>query len=295
VELMVAMVVVGIFLGGVFVTFTNFLSNSGEQAALSRRGFDTRLGLDLMRSDLREIGYGIAATDLPNTVQGTPITITFFSTAVHSRGDAAGLQGVVFESGGNKFVNDGFGGTVAANQSGAVITPDRTLISTVNAGNITARQGNLFFAGPASTAAGYYYRRQYYLGGGTSPGCAPNTPNLLFRDGVGAAPAGPGTSIVDCVLDLQFRYGFEVNGGGVAFSNDPSSPPAGNTDAFPDVIKVGMVVQVGSQYRGQQPSPQNLAYADADLATANPVGLTQAQQQFRWQVVEWSVPLEDMP
>ncbi|MFA9461838.1 PilW family protein [Thiohalorhabdus sp. Cl-TMA] len=295
VELLVAMVVVGIFLGAVFGTFINFLTESGEQATLSKRSFDTRLGLDQVRSDLQKIGFGVADPQLPATVTGDNQSLTFRSTAVHSQGAMAGIQGVLYESGGTLTANDWLGSNIAGTQPGVVMTPDRELLQTVQLQNVTVSPRNLFFPAPNATTSGYYYERTYYLGGGgTGAGCADsNVSNLLFQD---ASPNGMGpVSVIDCVLDLRFQYGFELSSGGIGFSSDPSSPPAGPEDDFPDVIKVGMIIQVGHGYRNQTPTPGPLNYDDPDLQLGTPISLSSAQQRYRWQIVEWSAPLENMP
>jgi len=295
VELMVAMAVVGLFLGAVYGTFINFLTESGEQATLSKRGFDTRLGLDLMRSDLRKIGFGVAAPQLAATVSGDNQNLTFRSTAVHSQGAMAGVHGVLYEAGGNLTANDWLGGNVSASQPGVVMTPDRELLQTVQLQNVSVAPRNLFFATPNATGAGYFYQRTYYLGGGgVNAGCADNNvSNLLFRD---ASPNNMGpVSVIDCVLDLRFQYGFELAAGGIGFSGDPATPPSGSADNLPDVIKVGLMIQVGDRYRNQTPTPGPLNYSDPDLQLSTPISLSTDQQRYRWQIVEWSVSLENMP
>lgn len=298
VELMVAMVVVGILLGAVYGVFLNFLSASGEQAALSKRSFDTRLGLQLMRSDLRQMGFGIAQEELGGAVSGSDTSLTLRSTAVHSQEDFAGTHGVLYEAGGNLTANNWLGGNIDNSQEGVIMTPSRDRLELVQLGNATAAPRNLFFAAPGTTTNGYYYQRTYYLGGGgTNAGCADGgVQNLLFAD------ANPNfysaTSIVDCVRDLQIRYGYEMTSGGIDYVSDTSntgSLSGSPVDTFPDTVKVGMIVQVGHEYRGQQPTPSTLSYSDGALASANPINMSTQQRRYRYQVVEWTLPLENMP
>ncbi len=297
VELLVAMAVVGILLGAVYGTFINFLSESGEQAALSKRSFDTRLGLQLLRSDLRQVGFGIADGQLAQTVSGSGTSLTFRSTAVHSRGSEAGIHGVLYTgAGGNLQANNWLGGTIAATTSGIVLTPSRERLALAQLQNVTVSPRNLFFSTPSTTVTGYYYQRTYYLGGGgTAAGCADNNvQNLLFRD---ANPNPyPGTSIVDCVLDIRFRYGYEMSDGAVSYSSDTINPPAGTTaDDLPDTVKVGLIAQVGHEYRNKKPSPATLNFLDGDLKLADPIDLSDQQRRYRWQRLEWTIPLENMP
>mgnify|MGYP006281722387 CR=1 FL=1 len=288
IELLVAMVVVALFITGVFSVFVNFLSQSGEQAALSKRSFDTRLGLRLVRHDLAQAGFGIAKKDLSGAVVGNGTSVTVRSVAFHGLGSEAGEHGIV-QVGGN--VSNSLGAAMDSNQPGVVLSPSRDLLETVQAGNITASDRNLFFATQATGANSYFVDRTYALSATKSDdeSCADDAFNLQYSD---AVASGKISGIVNCVLDFQVRYGFELTNGGLGFSSDPAAPPPSVVDGRVDVLKVGLLVQAGQEFRNQTVSPATISYSDPDIGGS--VDLDAAERHYRWQVMEWTVPLWNM-
>ena len=283
VELMVALAVVGVLMGAVFTLFTGFLRSSGEQAALAKRSFDARMGLSLVRRDLRSAGFGIEQDNLAGAVAGTASSVTIRSTAVHSRADT-GVHGVIQDDGS---VNDGKGGTVGTGEFGAALSPDRELLDTGDLSNVGADAGNLFFVGcgvDSTDCPNYFYERQYALGG-DSPECAPNTPDLQYTDQDSGSPV----SVLDCVQDFRVRYGFEDSSGAVQFTNDPG---ASIGDGIPDLVKAGLVIQAGDDYPTTR-SPASLSYNDPVFGGAT-VSLSDSQRRYRWLVEEFSVSLENL-
>jgi len=290
VELLIAMVIVGIFLGAVFGTFIHFLGTSGEQAALSSRSFEARTGLVQVRRDLASAGFGLPEGGLNNAVAGTPTSITIRSTAMTGRTDGTGQEAGqvgILQSG--ETVNG-----VPAGTNGVVLAPSREYITEGQLGSmgVSLKTTKIFFVTRLNPD---YYERQYQLSAacnGTGCGdCAQGTPDLQYQDTNGGATPQPA---VECVQDLQVRFGFQTSAGGLAFSN-PGNLPAGADDTLPDVLKVGMVVQVGSKHRGQTVTSSPINYQDSDLQVTGGVGLNSQQQQYRWQVVEWTVPLPNIP
>lgn len=290
IELLVAMVVVGILLAAVFGTFINFLSESSEQAALGKRGVDTRLGLELMRGDLSRIGFGIGQNDLAGTVNGSTSAITFRSTAVHSRGNEhGGVHSVLYKDGGLE-AHDWLGTNLSGDTSGVVLTPDREKLAWDQLQDVSVSERNLFFVARSPSDPNYYYQRTYELSSGTSDQCASGAYNLQFDDADGGSE-----SILDCVLDLRFSYGYRMADGTLSFQDSTASAPGGAEDEFPDVLKVGLIVQVGHEYRGQTPTSGTLNYRDPDLKLGTPIDPTGDAEHRRWKTVEWNVPLENMP
>lgn len=301
VELMIAMAIVGLFLGAVYGLFINFLGEAGEQAAVSKRGLDQRVGLRLMRRDLSSAGFGVAASDLGGAVDGGANTVTVRSTDVHNR-DNAGRHGILAGSPGSQSV-DGLAGSTY----GVALSPARELVDSGELASLDAAARNLFFAANTDGAADlgnayspepYYFERTYELSsqcnGGDCGECATGSRDLQYDDNEGAA--GP---VVDCVLDLQVRYGFRQGTGGVAYSHDPANLPPQASDATPDILKVGVVVQGGQRMRGRTMTETPVTYGDPDLredATGSviEVDLTATQQEYRWQAVEMTVPLENV-
>jgi len=286
VELMVAIVVVALFMTGVFALFTNFLTQSGEQASRAKRGSDARMGLNLVKRDLTNTGFGIANDFMGTAIAGTGTTVTIRSTAVHDRARPAGQHGFVQDNGD---VADGMGGVIDAGLRGIAMTPDRDRLMVTNRGNLdgSVGAGNLFFVGNQDGGEPYHYQRQYRLGGAGGGECEANTPDLQSNDTNGGT-----AGVVDCVLDLRFRYGFEVDSGNVQFTSDPNSPPATAADTTPDLLKVAMLLQV-SRSPQDGASPATIAYTDNAFGGVT-VNLTAGQQDFHWERLEWSIPLENL-
>lgn len=294
VELMVAMAIVGIFLGAVFVTFTNFLGESANQASLSSQSLDARTGLNQVRRDLASAGMGMDEGDLPDAVAGNASSITIQSTGVTGRKDGngnwAGQVGVL-QSG--ETVNG-----IAQGASGVVLTPAREKVASGQLGSlgddVSLKTTKLFFVTQLSPD---YYERTYELSDDCDPSanecgdCADGTPDLQFADTNDSS--GP---TVKCVEDFRVRYGFQTAGGGLDFTQtDPNNQPTGSEDALPDVLKMGMLVQLGSEYRNEVRTESPVSYSDPELQNGGAVSLTTEQQQYRWKVVEWTVPLTNMP
>lgn len=301
VELMIALAIVGLFLGGVYGLFINFLGEAGEQAALSKRGLDQRVGLRLMRRDLASAGFGVAATDMAGAVAGGATTVRVRSTDAHGH-DNAGRHGILNGSPGSQSAA-GLAGSIY----GVALSPARELVASGELANLDAAPRNLFFAANPDGAGDlgnpyapepYYIERAYELSSDCSGAgcgeCATGTPDLQYDDTNGGIEP-----VVDCVLDLQVRYGFQQSGGGVTYSHDPATPPALAVDATPDLLKLGVVVQAGQRMRGRTMTETPVRYDDADLRVDNlgnviDVDLTATQQEYRWQVVEMTVPLENL-
>ncbi|KPV40628.1 hypothetical protein AN478_05515 [Thiohalorhabdus denitrificans] len=299
VELLVAMAVVGLLLGAVFLTFTNFLTESANQASLSAQSLDVRTGLNHVHRDLASAGMGIPDGDMENAVAGTASAVTIRSTGVSGRDDdndnPAG-QVAVLQSGPSAH-------GLPDNSSGVVLTPAReyvadTLTDTTNNElhelDVSLKSPKLFYV---SRTNPNYYEREYRLSDSCSKttgdcgSCADGTPDLIYDDTNGGS--GPA---VECVADFRVRYGFQLSNGEIDFSSeDPNDEPSGVDDLLPDALKVGMVVQVGSEYRNEVRTESPVEYADADLQTGGGVGLSTEQQQYRWKVVEWTVPLPNIP
>lgn len=284
VELMVAIVVVAIFMTGVFALFTNFLVQSGEQASRAKRGSDARMGLNLVKRDLINTGFGIANDDMAGAIAGTASTITIRSTAVHDRAQAAGQHGFVQDNGD---VADGMGGVIDSGLRGIAMTPDRDRLEVNDRGSVTVSPGNLFFVGNQDGSEPYYYQRQYRLGNPGGGECETNTQDLQYNDTNGRI-----WGVVDCVLDLRFRYGFEDNSGSVQFTADPDAPPSTAIDSTPDLLKVAMLLQV-SRSPQDNASPQTIAYTDNAFGGTT-VNLSASQRDFHWERLEWSIPLENL-
>ncbi len=292
VELLIAMVVVGIFMGGVYGLFLHFLGASGEQAALSKQGFDARLGLQLIKRDLASAGFGLDRGELNQAVSGSGTSVTIESTAVHGR-TAAGQHGVI-QAGGS--VPGIAGGTC-----GVAMTPEREWLAVGELGSLGVAARNLFFAGNQDACPydpdnppDYFFARAYGLSTSTDSECAPGTPNLQYEDYPSRDKGGFG-GIVNCVLDLQIRYGFQMNAGDVDFTTDPDTPPAGTADSFPDLLKIGMIFQAGQGHRNRTVTAGPLNYQDPDLELDTGVDLSAEQQNYRWQALEWTARLVNFP
>ena len=294
-ELLVAMAVVGIFMGGVLSLFVNFLGESGEQAALSKRGLDARLGFQLVRRDLANAGFGIATGDLSGAVTGTGTSVTIRSTAIHTREEMAGTHGPIMAPGsacpsgaGERPVADGMGGCLDDGLRGVAMTPDRDFLEDVASGSaIDAAEGNLFFVGNQDDGEPYYFERTYELSVNPGSECAGGSHNLQFDDTNGSAGG-----VVDCVLDFRIRYGFELTDGSLGFTTDPDAPPGSAVDPGVDMLKAALVVQAGSEYQ-EAVSPASLQYRDSDFSGIT-VNLDSEQRRYQWRRVEWAVSLEDM-
>lgn len=296
IELMVAMAVVGIFLGAVFVTFTNFLGESANQASLSAQSLDVRTGLNQVRRDLASAGLGIPedGSQLDNAVTGNQSSVRIRSTGVTGRdgdnGNRAGKVGVL-QSGPSAQ-------GIPGDATGVVLTPAREYITAgeLQTLNPSLKTTKLFFV--TQLSPNEFYERTYALSSecdsGSNPcgDCADGTADLQYQD----ASGNSGRPVVECVADFRLRYGFQTSGGGIDFtSTSPGNPPAGIEDTYPDVLKVGMVVQVGGRYRNEVRTESPVSYADSDLQTGDGVTLSDEQKQYRWKVVEWTVPLTNMP
>jgi len=290
VELMVALAVVGIFMGAVYQFFITVFSQSTEQAAQTRRTVQQQLGLTLVKRDLSKVGFGIDSDQSTgNIIAGNASQITFRSTSVSGRAAASGQFGLVV------------GGTVsgiASDTVGVVETSDRELmagpatLSTLQT-NGELRDRRVFFAGNQNTAQPYYYERRYALSSGTSEYCADGVNNLQWED-YPAASYGASEPVIDCVRDFRLRYGFQQSAGGLDYSSDPATAAGTPEDAVPDTLKVGIIFQVGQETR-KTVSTGPLSYSDADLANGGDVPLNGNQDHFRWQVAEWEIPLDSMP
>lgn len=287
IELMVAIVVVAIFMTGVFALFTNFLTQSGEQASRAKRGTDARLGLNLVKRDLRNTGFGIANDAMGGAITGAGTTVTIRSTAVHDRAQPAGQHGFVQEDNGD--VANGMGGVINGGLRGIAMTSDRDRLRVTTQNNLdgNVKPGNLFFVGNQDGSEPYFYQRQYRLGGAGGGECEANTPDLQSNDNNGGT-----TGVVDCVLDLRFRYGFEVDSGNVQFTTNPNNPPATAEDTTPDLLKVAMLLQV-SRSPQDGASPATMTYTDKAFGGVT-VNLDANQQRFHWERLEWSIPLENL-
>lgn len=292
VELMVAMAIVGILLAAVYGTFITFLTNSAEQAALSKRSLDTRIALTQFRRDIRSAGYGIAEAGLSEAVAGNTSSVTLRSVAFHSRMSDIGQHGVLREDG-NVYNDRGM--QIPQDESGIVMTPSRELLDGGQLQNITATAGSLFFVAPNTGETNYFYQRQYKLSGSTPEGCADGAAGLQFDD-QDPNPLAVDQPILDCVLDLRIQYGFQLSGGGIGFGSYPSGSDVNNKDDdLPDLLKVGLMVQVGHEYRNQTPTSGTLNYSDTDLELDTAIDPVGEQEHHRWQVLEWTIPLENMP
>ncbi|MFP4560209.1 MAG: prepilin-type N-terminal cleavage/methylation domain-containing protein [Thiohalorhabdus sp.] len=302
VELLVAMAVVGLLLGAVFLTFTNFLTESANQASLSAQSLDVRTGLNQVRRDLSSTGMGIPDGDMDTAVAGTASSVTIRSTGVTGRNDdnenPAGAVAVIQSGPSANGIPD--------DASGVVLTPAREYVddtgSTTNNRfdeldelEFSLKTTKLFYVTRTSPN---FYERQYRLGadcseaGGDCGACADGTPDLIHNDTNGGS--GPAA---ECVADFRVRYGFQTSDGDIDFSStDPDNDvPSGVDDRLPDALKVGMVVQVGSEYRNEVRTESPVTYTDEDLDPDDGVDLSEEQQQYRWKVVEWTVPLPNIP
>ncbi|MEF8793609.1 MAG: hypothetical protein V5A50_07990 [Thiohalorhabdus sp.] len=298
-----AMVIVAIFAGGVYVFFINFMSQSSEQAALSKRTFAASTALQQFRRDLRMAGFGIPTQDMDPGLPGAdsnsavtsgPGTVTILSTAVHSRAqNQLGAHGVVRNGNATNDLDQNIGNNV----SGIAMNAKRDNAQVGTLGGIDLADGHLFFAGPGGNPGNYYYRRQYLVTNTTPQGCAPGSGALAYND------QPPNQQVVtqpilDCVLALRVVFGYQLNGGDIGWLGATGAGgPAGAVDNRPDVLKVGMAVQIGHEYRNQIQTPGPITFNDPVLA--NNVGsvplANQAQQSYRWQTLEWTVPLVNMP
>lgn len=281
-ELLVAMAVVGLLIGAVYGVFINFLSASGQQAALSNRAFDLRAGLFSMRQDLGSAGLGIDKTQLDNAVAGNSSAVTILSTGFTGYADPAGQFGV-FEDG------DVLG--VGSSTLGVALTGNRELAAGKDylANMSGVADGQFFFAGNQDGGEPYYFQRQFRLSGAASDSCGSNTQTLLWDDVNGSS-----APIVECVLNFRVLYGYQQNGGGIEYTTTTSSPPGNPEDLIPDILKVGLMVQAGDHFGVAQVPSGTLNYSDSDLSGVGAVSLSPLQQNYEWTRVEWSIPLPNM-
>lgn len=302
VELMVALAVVGIFMGAVYQFFITFFSQSTEQAAQTRRTVQQQLGLTLVKRDLSKIGFGIDnSKSTTEIIKGSTTQVTYLSTAVSGRAASTGQFGLVV------------GGTVSGisgSTVGVVQTSDRELLAGPDSLNDLEASGELkdrsiFFAGnnlgedsTIPKPQPYFFQRRYELATYNDDDpmedyCAEDIKKLRMN-GFPGRDFGKKEPVIDCVRDFRLRYGFQQSSGGLDYSSDPSTTAGTPENAVPDTLKVGIIFQVGQENR-KAVSTGPLSYTDADLANGGDVTLNGNQDHFRWQVVEWEIPLDSMP
>lgn len=287
VELLVAVAVVGLLLSAVYGVFINFLTQSGQQAALNKRAADMRAGLSLMRRDLFATGIGIAQEELDAAVAGANASVTIRSTVMSGRGHPAGEYGV--------FRNGDVAG-IGGETLGLPLTGSRekAVSSKGKLTNLDAADGRIFFAGNQNSGEEYYFEREFRLSDSTGRQCASGTQNLLW-EGYPDAAYGGSSPLVDCVLNFRVVYGFHQSGGGVDYADSASAAPDDSSDLRPDLLKVGLMVQAGDRFRGKNVSPASMNYTDPDLNGVGTVDLSADQRKYEWTRVEWSIPLTNIP
>jgi type IV pilus assembly protein PilW len=248
VELLVAMVIVSILLGAVYVTYVTIIKGFGREVGSAETQIETAVGLELLRLDIEHAGYGIGEDqpDLPisfdpatntleirsvlnntrlirDTVTGDPIHWSLvdcpganLEPIVISGDDISNIGGecpvVIFIGAGNRTYAGTNFATSECVEAGVFIALPMIIPSRNGAcpDSLSSLPDSYrCFEQPC-------YIIRYFLSATQNlTTCNPNTRNLLRA--VGDSPGNP---LLNCVADVRFTFDVDTDGDGVVDVRD---------------------------------------------------------------------------
>lgn len=154
-------------------------------------------------------------------------------------------------------------------------------------------EGHLAYWTPCQSAGELEcYETSYYLyASATAPAmCAPDTLSLGRKV---SKTAGGGTvqPILDCVRDLDYRFGCINASGNLIWRSDTNCLASA---ARLRLIRVGMIIQSSPRRDIQVPTPITL-FEDLGAALRKDVDLSTEQRSYKWRKLEQTITLKNLP
>lgn len=232
IELLITLVILGVTLSAVYLTYTSILTDFKRQTKLTETQIEKGLGLELLRLDLEHLGYGIASNTTDKAVEFDGTTLTVRSTINSTNQNTFGFAIVDCTAGNNSTYRiDEI--VEISTDTNADKTRDFVVINLDNYSfvenklNLNIKTTSLYapctdnatfmiFPYDNATASGctsQFCNNITYKLSTTAQNletCNPNTKNLLRAVG-----GSNGTPVLNCVADFKMRFHLDNNNDGI--------------------------------------------------------------------------------
>jgi len=298
IELLITMLILGITISAVYLTYISVLGDFKRQTKLTETQIEKGLGLEILRLDLEHLGYGIASNTNDKAIEYDGTTLTIRSTINSTNQDTFGYAIVDCIAGNNSSyrldqviekINDD---NTTKKRDFVVINLDNfSFIENRPNLNIKTQQlytpctdNATFMIFPydnttASGCTGQFCNKISYNLSTTQPldTCNPNAKNLLRKVGT-----SNGTPIINCVADFQVRFILDNNNDGIPETTQSTlSIPNSDMNKL-KLINVYLLVQEGQKDKNYT-SPNS--YSMDGINFSLPTGY----ENYRWKIVKISV------
>lgn len=298
VELLVTLVILGITLSAVYLTYNSVLVDFKQQTKLSETQIEKELGLEILRLDLEHLGYGIAANTYDKSIEFDGTTLIIRSTLNSTSQDTFGFALVNCTSGFNSSyrideVVEKPGDDSTTKIRDFVVLDMRNYYFVENRLNFNIKTTNLYtpcidnstyimFPYSNTASSGCYgqfcNKISYKLSAGQNLNtCNPNTKNLLRS--VGNAPGMP---ILNCVADFKMRFHLDNDLDGILESTQATLNIPNSDMEKLKLVDLYLLVQDGQKDRKYK-SPNSFSMDGINFS------LPTDYENYRWKILKISV------
>ncbi|UOD34526.1 prepilin-type N-terminal cleavage/methylation domain-containing protein [Deferribacteraceae bacterium V6Fe1] len=297
IELLVTMLILGITLSAVYLTYISVLTDFKKQTKLTETQIEKGLGLEILRLDLEHLGYGIASDTNDKAIEYDGTTLTIRSTINSTNQDTFGYAIVDCTAGSNstyrldQVVEISADDNVTKTRDFVVINLDNfTFVE--NRPNLNLKTTQLYtpctdnatfmifpYDNATSGCTGQFCNKISYELSTTQPldTCNPNTKNLLRKVGSSA-----GMPIINCVADFKARFHLDNNSDGIPDGNQ-TTLSINNSDMNKlKLIDIYLLIQEGQRDKNYT-SPNS--YSMDGITFSLPAGY----ENYRWKIAKISV------
>lgn len=298
IELLVTLVILGITLSAVYLTYNSILVDFKQQTKISETQMDKDLGLEILRLDLEHLGYGIATNTDNRSIEFDGNTLTIRSTINSTSQDTFGFALVDCTSGANssyridEVVEKPGDDNATKIRDFVVLNMDNysfkesKLNFNIKTTNLytPCTDNNTYIMLPYNNTAvsgcdGQFCNKiSYKLSTTQTLGtCNPNTKNLLRSIGNSA-----GMPILNCVADFEARFQLDNNLDGIPEVTQSTLNIPNSDMKKLKLVDVYLLVQDGQKDR-KYTSPN--AFSMDGINFSLPTG----HENYRWKILKISV------
>lgn len=289
VEMLVAVMIMGIICALTYPAFLKLLTGSKGETSSNQAHLDKVTSLELIRLDLEHASFGIAIDDATPPLTWAANALTIHSTIDNTNRASIGwlmyncsAAGVPLST---SLVTNTDNREDSTNTCITLLDADRKFSGLTETTQNCPGKG-IYTAFPVSNSTDptcsseTYTSVSYSLSAtNTLSSCAQGTRNLLRAVGGGA-----GAPILNCVADFDVRFELDTNGDGTV-DTAQNSPPATTTQILNQVKNIEMFVLMQAGNKDENLNSNETLNLDVTLSKAS---VTEDPSKYRWKVVRIS-------